>query len=493
MVTRTVRSLVTLWRTTFEVGDKEERMHFDTQLKRGLFQGDSLSPLLFCLCISPITSMLNDLNGYKCLHVEEPITHIFYMDDLKLFANTPETIEEMFTMVDEGSKAVGMSLGLRKCGVAHMEKGKRKFIGHLTLDGERQIQEVKQGGSYRYLGIAQVFAPITLTTKYRLRRKFLGRQRAVWRSLLNAKQKAISTNTWATAVFRYYFGILRWGTSELDRLDCTVRRTISRFHGHHRNASILRLYITRMEGGRGLTSLRQVWKQSVASLYEYLIRQTEPWLQGVLLHQQWKHAQFKSSLIQEVYTVFHRHGLPLPGSERESTIERPTAARMVRASQQRVLIETLRRKRIHGAHRHTLEAAEGRYDSTLWLRYGKSKAETEALVFAAQDGVLHTNKYRRDVLRQDIDPACRLCHEGMETIGHILSCCPHSLWKSIKCRHDRVLATLIKHVGRAGGLEIPSTDATSTTVEDTNTKLWVDLTIPTAKQITERRPDTPER
>ena len=176
MVTRTVRSLMGKWKTSLmgkwkirvEVGDKEERLHFDVQLKRGLFQGNSLLPLLFCLCISLITSMLNKLKGYKYLYVEEPITHIFYMDDLN-----PEILDSMLTMVDKGSGAVGMSLGLWKCGVAHMQKGKQSFIGSLTLEGERQIQEAERQSSYRYQEIAQVLAPLTLTTKYRLRRKFL--------------------------------------------------------------------------------------------------------------------------------------------------------------------------------------------------------------------------------------------------------------------------------------------------------------------------------
>jgi len=87
----------------------------------------------------------------------------------------------------------------------------------------------------------------------------------------------------------------------------------------------------------------------------------------------------------------------------------------------------LRAKHIHGAHRHTLETVAGRVDSTLWLRYGKFLASTEALVVTAQDGVLHTSKFRREAWHQDIDPMCRLCHEVPETIGHIQSSCPMRL------------------------------------------------------------------
>ena len=103
----------------------------------------------------------------------------------------------------------------------------------------------------------------------------------------------------------------------------------------------------------------------------------------------------------------------------------------------------LRAKHIHGAHLHTLETVAGSVESTLWPRYGKFLASTEALVVAAQNGMLHTSKLRCEVLHQDIDSMCRLCHEVPETIGHILSSCPMRLWKGIKHQHDKVLDCLI--------------------------------------------------
>ena len=88
-------------------------MEFDVQLERGLFQGDSLLPLLFCLCTNPITSMLLGTEGYQCLHAEEPIMHLFYVDDFKLFARNSEALGRMTEMVIEGSHAIGISVGWR--------------------------------------------------------------------------------------------------------------------------------------------------------------------------------------------------------------------------------------------------------------------------------------------------------------------------------------------------------------------------------------------
>ena len=68
-----------------------------------------------CLCITPISSLLNPTAGYHCLHVVEPLNHILYMNDLKLFALDEDSSECMMQVADEGSQAIGMSLG---CGSA---------------------------------------------------------------------------------------------------------------------------------------------------------------------------------------------------------------------------------------------------------------------------------------------------------------------------------------------------------------------------------------
>jgi hypothetical protein len=55
------------------------------EIQCGIFQGDSLSPLLFCICLIPLTEQLNRLNtGYEGHTTKTRISHLLYMDDLKL-------------------------------------------------------------------------------------------------------------------------------------------------------------------------------------------------------------------------------------------------------------------------------------------------------------------------------------------------------------------------------------------------------------------------
>jgi hypothetical protein len=61
------------------------------KLNRGIFQGDSLSPLLFCIALIPFT---NELNSSKCVYqvygTKRKINHLLYMDDLKLIGRSEE-------------------------------------------------------------------------------------------------------------------------------------------------------------------------------------------------------------------------------------------------------------------------------------------------------------------------------------------------------------------------------------------------------------------
>ena len=64
-------------------------------IKRGIFQEDSLSPILFVIIMIPLSLILTDTRaGYQLKKEGCKINHMLFMDDLKLYGkNSSQTLE----------------------------------------------------------------------------------------------------------------------------------------------------------------------------------------------------------------------------------------------------------------------------------------------------------------------------------------------------------------------------------------------------------------
>ena len=130
------------------------------KIKRGIFQGDSFSPLLFCLALVPLTSVLATY-GYKISNTSAPISNLFSMDDLKLYSkNDQERVGELNT-VKQFSDNIGMEFGLEKCAKASFKKGKLASTGNIIIDEYTATVELNQEGIYKYLGVDEVMVSNT--------------------------------------------------------------------------------------------------------------------------------------------------------------------------------------------------------------------------------------------------------------------------------------------------------------------------------------------
>ena len=71
-----MRTSMSNWKTTMKVSYNDGCITTDQiKIKRGIFQGDSFSPLLFCLALAPLTSELATSGyGYKILNTSAPIS-----------------------------------------------------------------------------------------------------------------------------------------------------------------------------------------------------------------------------------------------------------------------------------------------------------------------------------------------------------------------------------------------------------------------------------
>ena len=91
------------WNTRLILKTKQEVMLSQPiQIRRGIFQGDSLSPLLFCIALIPLTNELNRADcRYQVHGTERKISHLLYMDDLKLLGRNENEMKNEMKIVQQ--------------------------------------------------------------------------------------------------------------------------------------------------------------------------------------------------------------------------------------------------------------------------------------------------------------------------------------------------------------------------------------------------------
>ena len=93
-------------------------------IRRGIFQGDSFSPLLFLTALLPLTHILRERGmGYQ-LEKNGTKVNLFLMDDLKLYGKNDKEIESLIKTKGQCSEDIKMQFGILKCSAAKRKENK---------------------------------------------------------------------------------------------------------------------------------------------------------------------------------------------------------------------------------------------------------------------------------------------------------------------------------------------------------------------------------
>ena len=118
-ITSFMEKVVKMWNTTLTINGKTIG---EVEIKRGIFQGDSLSPLLFIISLIPLTITLRAMNkGYKLYDIK--VNHLLYMDDLRIYACSDKEMESLVNMIRIFSEDISMEFGFEKCANVSINKG----------------------------------------------------------------------------------------------------------------------------------------------------------------------------------------------------------------------------------------------------------------------------------------------------------------------------------------------------------------------------------
>ena len=445
------------WRTNLTANDE---CLGKVNIRRGIFQGDSLSPLLFVLALFRLSMILRKVSaGYEMTKHGCRINHLLFMDDLKLFAKNEKEIDSLVQTVRIFSDDIGMKFGLEKCAAMTMKRGKRVHSDGIALPDGTQLRALGEEESYKYLGVLEAdHVPVLHEeSKERLKKEYIRRVKKCLKSKLNGGNMVKAINTWAVSLMRYSAGIVEWTKADLDVTDRKTRKLMTMYGMLHPRSNVSRLYLPRSEGGRGLLSVsdsvnieRRSLQCRVSSTQEKLLKVAQKYIKADELGPK----EYKNKRREERTRDWQ---------------EKPLDGRFLRCTEEVASSKTWE-----------------------WLRRGELKKETEGLITAAQDQSLRTNVMKARIDKSHVSPMCRMCNAAEETVFHIVSECRVHAQTEYKGRHDKLAKVIHWDLCKKYGVKVQSKwyDHVPKKVEETDhVKILWDFNIQTDHVIEHRRPD----
>ena len=437
---RAIEALTKNWATKLSIVGSDSTIESDIiKYSTGVFQGDSLSVLLFILALNPLSHLLQQRKGYCVGPTKErnfKITHLFFVDDLKLFAANLDEMNQLLDLVTTFSKDIGMEFGESKCSYMEIRRGRAvTSAAALEMNGVK-ISPVRDGDTYRYLGVDESVTYSGPLNKERATSEYYKRIRKIWASELSAQNKCTAHNSFAVPVLTPTFDILQWSIEELEAIDIKTRKILTSTGNFHRNGDVDRLYLPRSEGGRGVKSLYTAYKSRVVSIHQHLLGRASanPFLQKVVQHEQEGICRIAKQLIQSL------------GVQCEPVSSPSIVGKMIVSAVNRGKKEAFQDKVMHG---YTFREMQKKPDVDLpvslsWYKNKRMTSEFEAYATAVQEQEVackYLLKNRQISTGNEVITSnkCRLCRNAVEDTCHIVAGCDRMAARYyIPLRHDPV-------------------------------------------------------
>ncbi|KAG0435242.1 LINE-1 retrotransposable element ORF2 protein [Dictyocoela muelleri] len=428
---------------------------------RGIIQGDSLSPLIFTLCMEPISRILNQNNSpkveIKYKDSEFAINHLLYMDDLKIFATDDEKLKYL---TEEFTNTIS------KIGMNHNKS--KSATNSPSISDIADIISPLNG--YKYLGLLEdsdnKFKDVNIDI---ISKRINERIKKICQTSLNAKNMFNSFNEFALCLLNYFVGTVNMPENTLANYDTEIRKILIENNIHNKTACKERLYLKRKNMGRGLNSLEFIHDKLLYNILKKIESKS--------------HSCIRNKLIKSVYENFS-----ISLSELEEKLKNKYKIEhdvvnsfTLEDAFQRKLIEEIKKKELHGILYKDFESTTDIKDSSTWLKRGRLSPKTEGYLCNIQDRNIFYQKSK-----------CHHCNKTTASVDHIATRCDKMLYFDYKKRHDAILKIiLISILNKYTDSKVKhyKYQKTKSVYELDNIKILVDIPIKTDILITENRPD----
>ena len=233
------------------------------KIKRRIFQGDSLSLLLFVLVMIPLTLMFSETKA--CYEVKKGVTKInqlLFMNDQTLFAKDEGQIVITVRIFSEDIK---MELGLPKCGVLIIKKEKVIKSEGISMPDQYVITNIDRVRS-KYLRISETDGEKHEEMKGQIKKEYIRRVGNMLKSELIRRNIISAIISRAVLFVRYgarkwrKLETINWARAEPEELDRKKRKLMTMHGVQHPKENVERLQLQRSGRGRDLIGLKDFVK-----------------------------------------------------------------------------------------------------------------------------------------------------------------------------------------------------------------------------------------
>lgn len=474
-----LKSLIRRWCVNLSLNNE---LLLNIRVKRGILQGDALSPLMFCLAVAPVSYWLNKGAGYRSYLYSDSryiqATHSYYMDDLKLYT---QSLEEMKGQLGKVSK-IGKSIGI----LINPAKSAFKVVKSTEDCPERLagVGRLVSDSGYRYLGVEQSGITSCQTLTERLFERISERTHEILQKaeLLTAGQIISELNTRVFPIAQFIFTTAMFGkraeegAAYADRLDCALRKRLAAAKLRYERMEIASLYRNRKKGGLGLSTFRETLTRALINKYTYLMFSKQMEAYADIQLGQSKNKSQRRTLCNDFFAEMRTLNI-------ECEVE-PSVFLKIGG-------ETI--TNLKSIRKTLLLVARARYEER-WkpAREPVPKPWMEKLLVNCKVVRVITALTNQSLLKASNIPArsCPSCESAAESIFHVTSGCPKYLTNLYMYRHNQVARWIWNMIiEQCGGKPGHYSQEPPPVVVTETAEVWWDVPAQCSGRLYHRKPD----
>ena len=296
-----LNKLISGWKTRLELneGGKLQVSRW-VQISKGFLQGDSYSPVGFCLT-EVLVAMFLETDGYRMGAPGERMikrTHSLLIDDFKVYQESHKKLEIFNKIIVKVSSDRGACYGVKKCAQVVFKDGKMiKGMGLDILQEKMSALDNYEYEIYKFLGCEQGDKIYVKRVMERVKKEVKRRTEQLDGNLMKA------INCRVIPVAGYIMTVCNLRKGDLEKSDKCVKAILRDKGFHGRQASDERLYMTRVDGGRGIKSFKEVYDEAKVRVACYMATSTNVWIKAAW---EYEHGKEFTSIKREAEEVMKK-------------------------------------------------------------------------------------------------------------------------------------------------------------------------------------------